>query len=172
MTIEKAVEFLDKSIPDKRVGLPDDIFYFISRTTPMVNVDLLVRDSKGRVLLSWRDDIYSGSGWHVPGGIIRYKETFSERIQKTAEKELGVRVDHSPAPIKVVELMLPEHENRGHFISLLYKCSVPDDFIPNNEGKSDHTPGYLMWHDACPDNLIKHHNCYREFMQPYGKVPR
>jgi colanic acid biosynthesis protein WcaH len=35
---------------------------------------------KGRTLLTWRDDESFGAGWHVPGGIIRYKETAADRI--------------------------------------------------------------------------------------------
>ena len=163
MTIAEAVHFLDENIPDRRVGLPDDIFYFITRTTPMVNVDLLIKDEKGRILLAWRDDEYC-CGWHIPGGIVRYMETFEQRIQKTAEKELGINVSFDPAPLSIEEILLPELKNRGHFISFLYKCSVPESFVPDNDGKKPNTSGFLMWHDTCPDNLIKVHERYRKFI--------
>ena len=164
MTIAEAVRFLDENIIDRRVGLPDDIFYFISRTTPMVNVDLLVKDEKGRTLLSWRDDEYCGKGWHIAGGIVRYLETFEQRIQKTAEREFGINVLFDPVPLCVEEILLPEHKNRGHFISFLYKCCVLENYMPNNDGKKPDTPGYLMWHNTCPDNLIKVHERYRKFI--------
>lgn len=130
----------------------------------MVNVDLLIRDEKGRTLLSWRDDEYCAKGWHIPGGIIRYMETFEQRIQKTAERELGIGVSFDPAPLSIEEIILPELKNRGHFISFLYKCFVPKNYTLNNNGKSPDAPGYLMWHDECPGNLIKVHERYRKFI--------
>jgi len=166
INITDAVRVLDDAITDRRVGLPDDIFYFISRTTPMVNVDLLIRDDSGRTLLSWRNDEYCAKGWHIPGGIVRYMETFEQRIQKTAEKELGVSVSFDPTPLSIEEIILPELRNRGHFISFLYKCSVPTSYTLNNLGKKPETPGYLAWHDKCPDNLINVHERYRKFILP------
>lgn len=42
----------------------------------MVNVDLLIKNvSSNETLLTWREDEYYGPGWHVPGGIVRFKET-------------------------------------------------------------------------------------------------
>ena len=164
MDILEAIHFLDKHTTNKTEGLPNEIFYFISRTTPMVNVDLLIKDESGRTLLSWRNDEYCNSGWHIPGGIVRYMETFEQRIQKTAERELGINVSFDPAPLSIKEILQPELKNRGHFISFLYKCFVPDNYIPDNDGKKSNTPGYLMWHDTCPENLIKVHERYRKFI--------
>lgn len=65
MKMKDAIDFLDKQISDPSQGLPEEVFLFLSRMTPIVNVDLLIKDEKGRTLLSWRDDIHSGTGWHV-----------------------------------------------------------------------------------------------------------
>jgi colanic acid biosynthesis protein WcaH len=164
MTLDDAVRFLDECIPDKRVGLPDAVFYFISRTTPLVNVDLLVRDERGRTLLSWRDDKYALRGWHVPGGIVRYKESFEQRIHKTAIEELGADVAFNPAPLKITEMIRHDYENRAHFISVLFQCSMPVDFIPDNSKRNKYDPGYLAWHENCPVELLAFHDCYREFI--------
>ena len=82
MNILDSIDYLEKNVPDPRVGLSRELFLLVSRLTPLVNVDLLVKDEAGRVLLSWRDDQYAGQGWHVPGGILRYKETLLERVDK------------------------------------------------------------------------------------------
>ena len=42
---------------DPRDGLQDEIFHFIRRVTPLINVDLLIR-CDGRTLLAWREDEY------------------------------------------------------------------------------------------------------------------
>ena len=75
MNISDTIAFLVKEVPDPSKGLPDDVFYYISRTTPLVNVDLLIKDEKGRALLAWREDQFSGKGWHVPGGIVRDRKS-------------------------------------------------------------------------------------------------
>jgi colanic acid biosynthesis protein WcaH len=164
MTIKEAIQFLDNNIPDKTTGLPDEVFNFISRTTPLVNVDLLVKDKKGRVLLSWRDDEYYGQGWHIPGSIVRFKETLEQRIQQCAKRELGIDVSYDPKPLAVEQNIIPEWENRAHFISFLYRCSVPEEFIPDNSFRKKDDAGYLRWHERCPENFLQVQNCYRKFI--------
>ena len=88
-----SIDALENLVVDSRQGLPEDLFLFVTRLTPMINVDLLIRDGEGRTLLTWRDDGYDYSpGWHIPGGIIRYKECRGERVQAVAQKELGTSV--------------------------------------------------------------------------------
>jgi colanic acid biosynthesis protein WcaH len=164
MTISEAIEFLEGNISDKKSGLPDDIFYFISRTTPLVNVDLLVKDKNGRVLLAWRDDEYYGQGWHIPGSIVRFKETLEQRIQRCAKRELGVNISYDPEPLAIEQNITPEWENRAHFISFLYRCSVPEGFVPDNSFRKEYSAGYLRWHEKCPDNFLRVQDCYRKFM--------
>ena len=163
MNITEAIEVLDAHISNQSVGLPEDIFQFFSRNTPMVNVDLLIKDENNRTLLSWRDTQSSGVGWHVPGGIIRYKERLEYRIQKVAEIEIGPAIKYDPVPIAINQVIL-EQKIRGHFLSLLYKCSLSSNFIPPNKGLSGKEPGFLQWHNSCPDNLIKVHEMYRKYI--------
>ena len=79
------------------------MFLFLSRICPLVNVDLLVQDDRGRTLLTWREDEYFGAGWHLPGGNIRYKESAVDRVRACARTELGADIESEPAPILVVE---------------------------------------------------------------------
>ncbi len=163
MDIETAIEYLDMQITDPTSGLPDDLFYFASRIMPMVNVDLLIKNNDGHTLLSWRDDPYAGKGWHIPGGIIRFKEKLETRIAKVAEKEIGTAIQYSSEPIKITQVIC-EHRNRGHFISLLYECSVPPGFEPENKNLTIKMPGFLKWFEKCPENLVKVHEMYRKFI--------
>ena len=164
MNIHEAVKFLDGCALNKREGLPDEIFYFISRTTPMVNVDLLVKSENGRTLMAWRNDQYAGTGWHIPGGIVRYKESFHTRIQKTALNELGTEIKFDEKPLAVNEIILPEYENRAHFISLLYRCYTPRGYEINNKNLRENDVGFLRWHEQCPDNILSVQNLYREYI--------
>ena len=72
--ISDAVLVINACLPDSKLGLPDDIFYLVSRLTPMINVDLLIVNEQNEKLLTWREDQFYGPGWHIPGGIIRFKE--------------------------------------------------------------------------------------------------
>lgn len=154
-------------IKDPRQGLPDEVFYFISQLTPLVNVDLLIKNEAGQTLLTWRDDDFYGPGWHIPGGIIRFKENAHTRIQKVAQQELGVTVQCAPTPLAVKEIMAKDRDVRGHFISLLFECRLTEQ--PSEQFKADSVsvakPGQWLWHTGCPDNLIEQHKfLYSEFI--------
>ena len=164
MNIAEAIAVLDKHVPNPSAGLPDEVFFYISRTTPLVNVDLLIKDEFGRTLLSWRNDQYAGKGWHLPGGIVRFRETLETRVKKVAETEIGTPVDFDPNPIAINQIILNERKNRSHFISVLYKCSLSAAFVPENKGISNIDSGYLKWHATCPDNLLKFHEIYMKFL--------
>lgn len=88
--------------------------------TPLVNVDLLIKDEQNRSLLTWRDDKYYAPCWHVPGGIIRYKETIADRINAVAASELLTRIKSKKDSLAINEVIHPSRRARGHFISLLY----------------------------------------------------
>jgi len=162
LNIADAIAVLVRQVANPSMGLPDDVFYYISRTTPLVNVDLLIKDENGRTLLSWRNDQYGGKGWHVPGGIVRFKETLETRVQKVAETEVGVNISFEPIPMALNQTIHHERDIRGHFISLLYQCFLSGNFVPQNKGLSIKDRGYLMWHDHCPDNLLKFQEIYRK----------
>lgn len=164
MNVTDAIAVLNEKVTDPGRGLPDEVFYYISSLTPMVNVDLLVKDNKGRTLLAWRNDQYAGQGWHLPGGIVRFRETLETRIQKVAETEIGTAVAFDPAPMALNQIINPARAARGHFISLLYKCSLSSGFIPENKGLSSGDAGYLKWHASCPDDLLKLHEIYRKYL--------
>jgi ADP-ribose pyrophosphatase YjhB (NUDIX family) len=159
------IDNLEASIPDPLTGLPEDLFLFVSRITPIINVDLLIKNESDHTLLTWRDDGYYPPGWHVPGGIIRYKETFADRIRAVARNELGTEVDFNPTPLAINEVIHGQRKNRGHFISLLYQCrlvSQLDEILncKNNFPK----PGEGKWHKKSPENLIIVHEMYRKFI--------
>ena len=164
MNLPELVARLDQLGIEPTKGLPDDLFYFVSRTTPLVNVDLLIKNEKDQNLLAWRDDRYAGSGWHLPGGIIRFKETFEERVIQVGLAELGTRVTFDHRPLALNQIISNHHVTRGHFISILYRCFVPVDYQLERSELDQKNAGDLMWCDGCPDNLLKPQEIYREFL--------
>jgi colanic acid biosynthesis protein WcaH len=128
----------------------------------MVNVDLLIKDKHGKYLLSWRNDDH-GNGWHVPGGIVRVKETLIERVERTSLKEIGCLVNYNPKPVNFAELVYLQTEIRPHFYSFLFDCMIPENF---DIGKQPYKPGemgHLAWHTKFPHDMIPVHKMYKKF---------
>jgi ADP-ribose pyrophosphatase YjhB (NUDIX family) len=164
--IPAAIDCLNSSIGDPTCGLPEEIFRFASSIVPMINVDLLIKNDKVQTLLIWREDEFFPPGWHIPGGIIRYKERVRDRINAVAKMELGTKVIHSLKPVAVNEIIMEQLEwrVRGHFISLLYECQMitPPTAI---RAKKNVTPKQWEWdwHDTCPENLYESQKIYKEY---------
>lgn len=164
-----------QQIPDAKIGLPQEAFYFVSQLTPMINVDLLIKNKQGQTLLTWRKDRFYGPAWHIPGGIIRFKESIEDRIAKVAETELGCQVRFSAEPVNVRSMINKERDIRGHFISLLYLCELESAPDP---GKQCLTPdpqnGEWAWHYKAPKNLLSVHESFRVFIDetpPISNLP-
>jgi colanic acid biosynthesis protein WcaH len=166
MRIENLIYELETLIPDPCRGLPEDVFLFISRTTPLINVDLLIQDAQKGTLLTWRDDGYTAPGWHVPGGIIRFKEVAGERIRAVARQELLTEVEFDLAPLAIHEIIHPTRRERGHFISLLYRCHLRTDLDPARRFQRENPRrDAWMWHRRFPKDMIPVHKIYRPFFR-------
>lgn len=165
--IHDLVAELDGLFPDARQGLPNELFYFVSRLTPLVNVDLLIRNDRGELLLTWRHDQFY-KGWHIPGGIIRFKETAADRIKAVALSELGATVEADAAPCEVHEKQNCQRDVRGHFISLLYATRLTSDLDAARKCLDIAQPGngQWAWHGPCPELLLPNHASYRHLFQP------
>lgn len=124
MECNDLISMLESFIPDPHQGLPEDVSLFLSRIISLINIDLLIKDARNRTLLTWSDDAYSGLGWHVPKGIISYKETVATRIKAAGRQELRAEVEYDPVPIAINEVIHPTRNIRDHFISLLFRCQL------------------------------------------------
>lgn len=143
--------------------LPESEFLYISSRTPLINVDLFVINEYGEVLLSWRDDEYCGTGWHIPGGIIRHGETMRERLEITAKAELGFIPVFEEAPCKITEIFL-DQEYRNHFISHLFTGRCKKSNVETVE--TPEKPGDLRWFDHY-EGIVYSQAPYEEYLKEY-----
>jgi len=168
--LDAAIRTIDRAVPDPRLGLGERIFHLVSRLTPMVNVDLLLLGADGAILMTWRADPFYGPGWHIPGGVLRYKESYAERIAAVAQSELGTRVEFDEPPRRVTPVTNPERATRGHFISLLFDCRLlepPDPALRHAGGAPEH--GQWAWHRERPPDLIPvHERLYGDLFRTNG----
>ncbi len=156
---------LEARAGESRQDLPEDLFLLLTRLTPLVNVDLLIKDDQNRTLLTWRDDEFYSAGWHLPGGVIRFRETAAERLSAVARNELGAEVIFDSRPLWVAEMIDHTREIRGHFISLLYRCALAS--APREELKyrgDVPAPRLWKWHASCPPDLLPVHRVYERFL--------
>ena len=160
------IDAIESAAADPRQGLPEPVFRLVTRLTPMANVDLLIRNDRRETLLTWRhDDLYRG--WHVPGGIIRYKERMDTRVAEVARTELGAEVAIKGAPAAINEIIHLDRKARGHFIAFLFECELvtaPDEKLQYRGGGPEH--GQWAWHAAYPADMIASHEIYRRFLDP------
>lgn len=157
---------LNDEFENGKKGLVPELFYFISKLTPMVNVDLLIKNKNNETLLTWRDDKFYGPAWHIPGGIVRFKETLGERIHKVADLELKSKVCFQKEPLNIREQFAKDRDVRGHFISVLHLCNLTaplKEKMMYTTGKPK--AGDWCWFKKAPENLLSVHNSFIPFIE-------
>ena len=61
----------------------------IIETTPLVSIDLVIRNPSNKVLLGKRNNRPAMGYWFVPGGRIIKNETINQALKRISEVELG-----------------------------------------------------------------------------------
>ena len=72
--------------------LTEEKFLDVIKATPLVSIDLIVRNSAGDVLLGRRVNRPARDFWFVPGGRIRKNEPISDAICRIADSELSLSI--------------------------------------------------------------------------------
>ena len=169
--MEKAVFLLREARLDATHGLPQELFLLTSSLVPICNVDLLIINEEGQILLVRRDDEFHPACWHIPGGCIRFGETMLERVHRTAIDELGSDVDVVKDPIAIRDAIRPPiierdyPDERRHFLSVLFRCSLQKEL--QNKNLSENDPGYIKWFDKIPEDLVPIQHIYDDVLSSW-----
>ncbi|MEL0027843.1 MAG: NUDIX domain-containing protein, partial [Perlucidibaca sp.] len=70
-------------------GLPLSRFHQLIADAPLVSIDLVVVDSRERLLLGLRRNAPARDSWFVPGGRIRKGELLPDAMRRLLVTELG-----------------------------------------------------------------------------------
>ena len=104
-------------------------------------------------------------------------ERIEKRIQETAKTEIGTNVASTRDPIRIFEILsreqrqgIEDQRERAHFITLVYLCKVPEDYIIPSEKNEQGQAGALKWFTDLPENLIPIQECYRTNWDNIKKV--
>jgi colanic acid biosynthesis protein WcaH len=77
--------------------LDDATFKAVIDSTPLISIDLVIRDSFGRVLLGERLNRPAKGFWFVPGGRILKSESLAVAFRRLTLIELGIELNISSA---------------------------------------------------------------------------
>lgn len=70
--------------------LETELFKQVVANTPLVSIDLIVRNQQGQVLLGQRLNRPAKGYWFVPGGRICKEETMASAFTRLVKEELGI----------------------------------------------------------------------------------
>ena len=71
--------------------LPDETFKSVIQHTPLISIDLIVRNEQGEVFLGKRVNAPAKGYWFVPGGRVRKNETLDDAFVRLVREELGIK---------------------------------------------------------------------------------
>lgn len=77
--------------------LDEKTFARIVRNSPLVSIDLILRDLEGSVLLGLRNNEPAKGFYFVPGGVIRKNEAISMAFARVVKMETGLNLQYSSA---------------------------------------------------------------------------
>lgn len=98
---------------------------------PLVSIDLLVRDQRGRYLLGLRGNPPAQGRWFVPGGRIRKGEALAQALERLAGEELGMTLPPAHWRLRGVYEhfydinFAGEHGMPTHYVVLAYQTQLP-----------------------------------------------
>tara|TARA_Y100000310_G_scaffold331174_1_gene404265 strand:- start:686 stop:1153 length:468 start_codon:yes stop_codon:yes gene_type:complete len=125
----------------KKPELQQEVFDSLVEVVPFAACEMVIVNKQNEILLTWREDgIWKG--WHFPGGLLRFGDSFEHRLKQVARIELGTK-------LKSHKFLLPINYKgigRGHAVSFLFVCqltgqpkdgkffkAMPKDIIPDHK---------------------------------------
>lgn len=108
----------------------DKDFLNIIAVTPLVSIDLIVRNRAGNIFLGKRVNRPAKGYWFVPGGRIRKNERLHEAMERISEAELGVTITHDAAKLIGAyehiydDNFFGEQGVNTHYVVLAYECHL------------------------------------------------
>jgi colanic acid biosynthesis protein WcaH len=126
-----------------RRQLPRQQFLEVVERAPLVSIDLIVRDTAGRVLLGLRRNAPAQGWWFVPGGCIRKDETLDTAFAHIAHAELGLGLRRADARfLGVYEHFYPDNAGGSgfgtHYVVLAYALEPACAVAPPPEQHSEY----------------------------------
>lgn len=122
----------------KTMRLDKTLFATIVSHTPLLSIDLIVRNSEGKILLGKRRNEPAKGYWFVPGGRVFKDEHLDAAFERIAKEELGIDIKRKEAEF----LGVYEHFYNNnvfndnfstHYIVLGHKIAIEENITLNDQ---------------------------------------
>ena len=121
--------------------LDKEIFSNIIEYTPLVSIELMVKNNIGEVLLGQRINEPAKDFWFVPGGRIYKNETLDKAFKRIVKDELGIELSRKDS--KFHGLFEHFYNNNvfnndfsTHYVALAHEIHVVYNIKTNNQHSS------------------------------------
>lgn len=109
--------------------LEQSTFSTVIQSTPLVSIDLVIKDEYGKVLLGERLNRPAQGFWFVPGGRILKNETLEQAFKRLTLNELGVELDIAQASLlgpytHLYDDNVFNETGSTHYVALAYTLQV------------------------------------------------
>ncbi len=116
-------------------------FAHVVRHTPLISIDLIIRDADGRILLGLRTNRPAQHRWFVPGGRILKDERVNEAFRRITRMELGVEIRRQQATfLGVFDHLYPDNFSGENGFGTQYvvlghelRLDLPTDTLPADQ---------------------------------------
>jgi colanic acid biosynthesis protein WcaH len=127
------------------MSLANQDFARIIEATPLVSIDLVLRNPQGEILLGRRRNRPAQGFWFVPGGRIRKNERTQEAFRRIAQTELGIAL----APGRLLGVFDHMYENNyfgmpdlsTHYVVIACEAALGADCVL----RADEQHAELQW---------------------------
>ena len=119
--------------------LSNELFQTVITHTPLISIDLVVRNSSGEVLLGLRSNKPAKGFWFVPGGRIYKDEPLDKAFARLTKLELGQSIPRGEATfLGVYEHFYQDNyfgeEFTTHYVVLAYELAIQTcDCLPHEQ---------------------------------------
>jgi len=121
--------------------LSKELFTSVVKNTPLISIDLIVENSKGKILLGKRVNEPAKGFWFVPGGRVFKDETLDIAAARTLVEEIGLELKQDS--LSFYGLYEHFYENNvfddtfsTHYIVLAHKIITDTELKLNNQHES------------------------------------
>jgi len=109
--------------------LSESIFKTVISSTPLISIDLVIKNSKSQFLLGCRNNKPAQGYWFVPGGRILKDENIEQAFSRLVLNEVGMQVRLSNSKFKgVYEHFYDDYvygnEITTHYVVLAYELNI------------------------------------------------
>lgn len=118
--------------------LDKEVFSTVIENTPLISIDLIVRNSEDKVLLGKRVNKPAYGSWFVPGGRVYKDERVEDAFKRITEDELGVCIDLHSTSFKGIYQHFYEDSVFGddfstHYIVMAFELRLTNTPMTNNQ---------------------------------------